>query len=91
MSKQLLGGDMLARLGGDEFAALVALPHGRADLERILARLKNCFIEPFLIEDHLIHGEASIGCALYPENGSTRDDLLRAADDAMYEVKKAKR
>jgi len=45
MTNQLRPMDMLARLGGDEFAALVALPHGRADLERILARLKNCFIE----------------------------------------------
>jgi diguanylate cyclase (GGDEF)-like protein len=91
MSKQLMGGDMLARLGGDEFTALVRLHHGRSDLEKILARLTHCFDEPFVIEGHVIQGEASIGFALYPQDGTTKDDLLSAADAAMYGVKKSKR
>ncbi len=91
MSKQLLGSDMLARLGGDEFAALVSLQHGRSDLDRIVARLKHCFVEPFSIDGHCIHGAASIGYALYPQDGTTRDELLNAADNAMYEVKKKKK
>jgi diguanylate cyclase (GGDEF)-like protein len=90
MSKQLLGSDLLARLGGDEFAALVSLKHGRFDLGRIVARLESCFIEPFSIEGHLIQGAASIGCALYPLDGTNKDSLLSAADAAMYEVKNAK-
>jgi diguanylate cyclase (GGDEF)-like protein len=90
MSKQLLGGDMLARLGGDEFAALVSLQHGRYDLEKIIARLESCFAEPFILEGHTIHGAASIGFAFYPENGTNRDELLNAADAAMYDVKKSK-
>ncbi|MFZ1085896.1 MAG: GGDEF domain-containing protein, partial [Terracidiphilus sp.] len=90
MSKQLLGGDMLARLGGDEFAALVSLHHGRYDLDKIIARLKSCFAEPFILEGHTIQGAASIGFALYPENGANRDELLNAADAAMYHVKKSK-
>jgi diguanylate cyclase (GGDEF)-like protein len=88
MSKQLQGSDMLARLGGDEFAALVMLQNGRFDLERIIARLESCFIEPFSIEGHLILGAASIGFALFPEDGATPDDLLNAADAAMYVAKK---
>jgi diguanylate cyclase (GGDEF)-like protein len=87
MSHQLLGGDMLARLGGDEFAAVVSLQHGRSDLDKILARLKSCFDEPFSIEGILLHGEASIGIALYPEDGATEDSLLSAADAAMYKAK----
>ena len=90
MSRQLLGGDMLARLGGDEFAALVSLQHGRSDMDKILARLESCFDEPFSVEGNLLHGEASIGFALYPENGATQDSLLSAADAAMYAVKKGK-
>ncbi len=90
MSRQLLGGDMLARLGGDEFAALVSLQHGRYDLDKIIARLESCFAEPFILEGHTIHGAASIGFALFPENGSNRDELLNAADAAMYDVKKSK-
>ena len=91
MSRQLLGGDMLARLGGDEFAALVSLRHGRADLDKIVARLEHCFDDPFVVGGYLLNGEASIGFALYPEDGVTKDSLLSAADAAMYETKHSKR
>jgi diguanylate cyclase (GGDEF)-like protein len=91
MSRQLLGGDMLARLGGDEFAALVSLQHGRSDLDKILARLEGCFDEPFSVEGILLHGKASIGFALYPQDGATKDSLLSAADAAMYAVKNKKK
>ena len=91
MNDQLLGGDMLARLGGDEFAALVSLQHGRFDLNKIVARLEGCFDAPFVIEGHVIKGSASIGVALYPEDGATKDALLTAADATMYEVKNRKR
>jgi diguanylate cyclase (GGDEF)-like protein len=90
MSRQLLGRDMLARLGGDEFAALVSLQHGLKDLDKIVGRLAGCFDAPFVIEGHVIKGSASIGFALYPENGVTRDALLNAADAAMYKVKRSK-
>jgi diguanylate cyclase (GGDEF)-like protein len=90
MSNQLLGSDMLARLGGDEFAALVTLPRGRPDLDRILSRLEQCFMTPFHIEGITLHGEASFGVAIFPQDGETRDRLLIAADAAMYEAKKQK-
>ena len=90
IGKQLLGGDMLARLGGDEFAAMVSLQHGRFDLEKIIVRLENCFTEPFIIDGNTIVGSASIGAALFPEDGTNRDDLLNAADAAMYTIKKSK-
>jgi diguanylate cyclase (GGDEF)-like protein len=91
LTNQLLGSDMLARLGGDEFAAMVSLPLGRSDLERIVARLERCFREPFTIAGHVLHGSASFGIALYPEDGETRDSLLSAADAAMYAVKNRKK
>jgi diguanylate cyclase (GGDEF)-like protein len=91
MSRQLLGSDMLARLGGDEFAALVSLHHGRSDLDAIVARLEHCFDEPFSVEGNLLHGEASIGFAFFPEDGATKDSLLSAADAAMYAAKHSKR
>jgi GGDEF domain-containing protein len=40
---------------------------------------------------YLLHGEASIGVALFPEDGATTDSLLSAADAAMYEAKHSKR
>ena len=91
MNDQLLGGDRLARLGGDEFAALVSLQRGRSDLNKIVARLESCFDAPFVIEGHIIKGSASIGTAIYPEDGATKDALLNASDAAMYETKNGKR
>jgi diguanylate cyclase (GGDEF)-like protein len=90
MSHQLLGRDMLARLGGDEFAALVSLHNGLADLDKIVARLDHCFDRTFSVGGYQLNGTASIGFALYPEEGATKDSLLSSADAAMYTVKNGK-
>jgi len=91
MKRQLRAADMLARLGGDEFVVLAPDLHSRAAAEEIALRLKRCFNEPFLMEGHTLVGAASIGLALYPEDGVTEDNLLHAADVAMYKVRNAKR
>jgi diguanylate cyclase (GGDEF)-like protein len=90
MKRQLRGVDMLARLGGDEFAALLPRVRNRAKVEEIAQRLERSFDEPFVIEEHRLKGSASIGIALYPEDGATRDELLNTADAEMYAVKSAK-
>jgi diguanylate cyclase (GGDEF)-like protein len=87
MKRQLRGGDLLARLGGDEFAALICAIPSRAGVEEIAHRLERCFDEPFSVEGYVLHGSASVGIALYPEDGATRDSLLSAADAAMYVAK----
>jgi diguanylate cyclase (GGDEF)-like protein len=91
MKRQLRPGDMMARLGGDEFAILVPEVRSRQSVEEIAHRLNGCFNLPIRVEDHSLMGSASIGIALYPENGITSDELLNAADAAMYEVKKKKK
>jgi diguanylate cyclase (GGDEF)-like protein len=91
MKRQLRNVDMLARLGGDEFAVLLPLVRNRARVEEIAQRLEHSFEEPFIIEGQILHGAASIGIALYPEDGATKDDLLSTADAAMYATKNAKR
>jgi diguanylate cyclase (GGDEF)-like protein len=87
MKRQLRGGDMLARLGGDEFAALLPMVGSRAQADEIALRLERSFDEPFAVEGYTLHGSASVGVALYPEDGTTRDSLLSAADAAMYVTK----
>ncbi|MFZ1085898.1 MAG: GGDEF domain-containing protein [Terracidiphilus sp.] len=91
MKSQLRGADILARLGGDEFGALIAEARSRDGVEEIAYRLERCFDQPFLIEGIRILGAASFGIALYPEDGVTRDELLNAADTAMYAVKNKKK
>ena len=91
MKSQLRGGDQLARLGGDEFAALLPNVRNRAEVEEIAQRLERCFDRPFAVERVVLSGSASIGIAVYPEDGISKNSLLTAADAAMYMSKNAKR
>ena len=91
MKRQLRSGDMLARLGGDEFAALMPVVRSRAAIEEIALRLERCFDAPFAVEGYVLRGGASVGVALYPDDGTTPDCLLSAADAAMYVAKHTKR
>jgi diguanylate cyclase (GGDEF)-like protein len=87
MKSQLRGVDRLARIGGDEFAVLVGVVHNRADVEEIALRLERCFDEAFVFEGYVLRGSASLGIALYPEDGVTKDALLNCSDAAMYVAK----
>jgi diguanylate cyclase (GGDEF)-like protein len=89
MKRQLRPCDILARIGGDEFVTLVSAVHNRSEVDEIARRLKRCFDLPFEMNDPLIHGSASIGIAVFPEDAETKDGLLRAADAAMYLEKHA--
>jgi len=84
MKYQLREVDMLARLGGDEFAVLLPKVRNRTEVEEIALRLERCLDTPFATEGHAVHGSASVGIGLYPEDGTTRDSVLSAADAAMY-------
>jgi diguanylate cyclase (GGDEF)-like protein len=91
MKHHLRSEDVLARLGGDEFAVLLTKVHNRAEVEEIAFRLERCLDTPFVAEGYVVQGSASVGFALYPEDGSTKDSLLSAADAAMYSNKHVRR
>jgi len=91
MKRQLRSHDLLARLGGDEFAALVPVVRSRGEVEEIAQRLERSFDDPFVIDRYTIQGSASVGIALYPEDGSSKDSLLSHADAAMYVAKNSSR
>lgn len=91
MKRQLRAGDMLARLGGDEFAVLLPKIRNRSEVVEVAHRLERCLDESFPVEGYVIHGSASVGIALYPEDGTTKDSLLSAADAAMYVNKHVRR
>jgi len=84
--KVLRDEDILARVGGDEFVvALVSIQkreHSGLVAEKLLASLG----PPFVIESHALHIEASVGIAIYPEDGLNTAALLRFADIAMKRV-----
>lgn len=84
--------DLSARLGGDEFALLLT---GCRSSTRALQRLDT--LAQHLNQPYLLAGEkvenisASIGLAMFPDHGDNADELLRHADQAMYDAKRAGR
>ena len=82
--------DLAARLGGDEFAVLMiqTVKHGP---ESVAAKLIETLSTPFQIGTLKLEISASIGIAIYPESGDTVLELLRVADEAMYQAKQGGR
>ena len=87
--------DLVARQGGDEFLVLIAdLPIGAEAVDALAAvrkvndRIAETMAEPFRLRAGELSLRASIGCALFPLDGSEEQDLLRGADEAMYEHKR---
>jgi hypothetical protein len=67
--------------------AILGSRNSHAELAEIAQRLEHSFDAPFTFEGYVLHGSASVGFALYPRDGATKDSLLSAADAAMYVVK----
>jgi diguanylate cyclase (GGDEF)-like protein len=78
---------MVARLGGDEFAVL--LPHnGSRETALVYAEhIKGALSGQYMALGHAVRIGLSIGIALYPEDGTTTDELLRSADSALHRAK----
>jgi diguanylate cyclase (GGDEF)-like protein len=91
LKHQLRAMDMLARIGGDEFAVLLPNVRNRTEVEEVARRIERCVDGAFFVENSSIHGSASIGIAMYPEDAETRDAMLSAADATMYVNKQIRR
>ena len=83
--------DILARLGGDEFAVILPSYESRATLERVAGGIVDAIGHPYEIDGHRIRSTVSIGIAIGPRDGKNADDLLMAADLALYAVKSSGR
>ncbi len=82
----LRSADVAARLGGDEFA-VVAEPNNGDSIERLAGRLLAAFHEPIDVEGFSHSITLSVGIAHFPDHGERAEQLLRAADVAMYKAK----
>jgi diguanylate cyclase (GGDEF)-like protein len=91
LKRQLRAMDMLARIGGDEFAVLLPNVRNRVEVEEVARRIERCVDGAFFVENSSIHGSASIGIAMYPEDAESRDAMLSAADATMYVNKQIRR
>ncbi|GAB3126766.1 EAL domain-containing protein [Novispirillum itersonii] len=79
---------VVARLGGDEFV-VVLLPEDMDDLENRRTRLINAFRAPFDVDGQTFYMGCSAGLVMYPDDGTTFEELLQNADIAMYQAKAA--
>ena len=81
--------DTIARSGGEEFIVLLAQMKAPQDAAHVAQVLLDGFRQSLLVEGHTINLTASIGIAMYPNDGTAAHDLWRLADSAMYRAKHA--
>lgn len=87
MSQVLERGEFLGRVGGDEFVIVQSEGQQPASAAALAARLIEAFESPFSVDGTVTEIGASIGIALYPDNGHMAEHLLANADMALYRAK----
>lgn len=80
-------GDLVARLGGDEFVVLCKEPPELTDINGVASRVLAAAIRPVVLRGQPRQISASVGVAVYPDDGDTERLLMRNADSAMYTAK----
>lgn len=79
--------DTVARLGGDEFVAVLSGLPSREDVVAVAEKVRDSVARPMLLNRQEVFTSASIGIALYPQDGREVETLLKHADLAMYQAK----
>lgn len=80
--------DTVARVGGDEFTVLLNGIRGPDAIDPVIEKIRAAMAKPFEFDTHNIPVSASIGTAVYPDNGNDLDELLHHADTGMYAMKR---
>lgn len=83
--------DTLARIGGDEFMAVLPGLQGPEGALTVAEKLMAALAEPLMVGQHKMAVTSSLGISLFPRDGSDVMTLQKAADAAMYRVKRAGR
>jgi diguanylate cyclase (GGDEF)-like protein/PAS domain S-box-containing protein len=78
---------LISRLGGDEFTILLEDLSDSSDASLVAERVLEAIARPVFIEGHEIRTTASVGIAIWPQDGADLESLLRNADAAMYHAK----
>ena len=78
---------LVSRLGGDEFVAVVPNCGDPRVVGEIVETMLKRVAEPYTINDHVLHIDASVGVAIAPNDGASVDELIANADLALYQAK----
>jgi diguanylate cyclase (GGDEF)-like protein len=87
LQKNIRVGDTASRLGGDEFVILLPDSKNREEAVNLAQRIGKSIAEPIIYQDREISISASVGLAMFPEDGLTAELLIKKSDSAMYQVK----
>lgn len=79
--------DTVARIGGDEFAVVLPALASSRDAGLVATNLTTALARPFEIDGQKVYAGASVGIALFPDDGRSAEELLKRADTAMYRAK----
>lgn len=79
--------DFMARIGGDEFVIVHTKIISEDHIKKVAKDLLQAMSQPFLLEEEEIFIAASIGIAIAPTDGDSCEQLLKAADQAMFQAK----
>jgi diguanylate cyclase (GGDEF)-like protein/PAS domain S-box-containing protein len=79
--------DTVARMGGDEFTVLLSDVSDSSSAATVAQKILESVSYPMVIDGHELFVTTSIGIALYPEDGTDAETLLKNADRAMYHAK----
>lgn len=78
--------DTIGRFGGDEFIIILNDSNAAQTVEMV-TNVMNTMNEPIIVNNIKLHTTFSIGISIFPDDGNSRDILIRNADTAMYEAK----
>jgi diguanylate cyclase (GGDEF)-like protein/PAS domain S-box-containing protein len=83
--------DTLSRVGGDEFVIILSHIESDQDAALMADKIILSLMRPFEIEENVINISCSVGIGVYPTHGKDATSLMRVADNAMYQAKRAGR
>lgn len=87
LKSTLRQGDLVARLGGDEFMLLLSHLQSTESVAKVAEKIVKSLSNPLTVLGKEVEIGASVGISLFPEDGTTAQELIKSADIAMYTVK----
>ncbi|WP_010175695.1 GGDEF domain-containing protein [Bacillus coahuilensis] len=79
--------DTISRFGGDEFVILLTSVDNEDEIEEAATRYVSTMDKPLIIKGNEIQATFSVGISVFPKNGSTIEELMKQADEALYMAK----
>ncbi len=87
LQKTIRAVDTVGRMGGDEFVVLVTGLEDQDTVGFMTGKIHHALQQPFVVDGHALRVSASMGVAVYPDDGGDELTLTRCADGAMYRIK----